>query len=104
MMMPWVVSIRMMVKRVMIDTSNFIDINYFYAFQKFRLSTNDLIPVSSSLMIFTSDFNLSLGTIILQVIFKCKCCFRTILAKFIMMDIPSTYNVIINQYTLNRLR
>lgn len=43
------------VKRVMIDTSSFANILYFDAFQKFRLSANNLSSMASSLTGFMGD-------------------------------------------------
>lgn len=38
------------VKRVMIDACNFVDIPYFDTFQKLGLLTNNLTPITSSLI------------------------------------------------------
>lgn len=68
-----IVSVRMInarVKRVMIDTCNFISIFYFDAFQKLKLSTNDINPMTSSLAGFSSDYISPLKIMNLYIIFR----------------------------------
>lgn len=84
------------VKMVMIDTSSFVDILYVDAFQKLELSTNDLTPVTYSLTGFIGDSISSLGTMNLYIIFRDDACSKIILAKFMMVYIPSVYNIVIN--------
>lgn len=98
----WMINAR--VKRVMIDTSGSTDILYFDAFQKFRLLTNGLTPMTSSLTRLTSDSILPLGTVNLYVTFECMAYSKIISSKFIVVDIPLAYNAIIGQPTLNKLR
>lgn len=60
--------------------------------------------MTSSLIVFTNDFISPLGTVNLHVTFGDKLCSKIILTKFMMIGILSTYNMIIDQPTLNRLR
>lgn len=48
-------------------------------------------------MRFTDDFISPLGTMNLYVTFKDKSCFKIILTKFVVVDIPPTYNAIIGK-------
>lgn len=52
--------------------------------------------MTCSLMWFTSDSILLCWIVNLHITFKYKNCSKIILAKFMMMDIPLTYNVIIS--------
>lgn len=83
------------VKRVMINTSNSVNIIYFDNFYKFRLSNNDITHITSSLMGFTDDSILPLGTMKQHITFGDKPYSKMILAKFMMVDIISAYNTII---------
>lgn len=93
-----IVSVRMInakVKRIMIDIDNSIDILYFDAFKKLELSTNYLTLITSLLMGFTSDSISSPRIMNLYVIFGDEACSKTLLAKFIVVNIFATYNMII---------
>lgn len=67
-----VVFVRMIntrVKRVMIDIGSFANILYLNTFKKFRLLANDLTPMTSLLMGFTSNSISPLRTISLYAMF-----------------------------------
>lgn len=53
---------------------------------------------------FTSNSISSLKTINLHITFGDKLCSKMILTKFMVVDIPSIYNVTIGRPILNRLR
>lgn len=76
--------------------SSYTDIIYFDAFQKLKFSINDLTTMTSSLMGFTSNFISLPGTVSLHVTFKDKLCSKMILARFMLVGIPSTYNAIMD--------
>ncbi|RZS20597.1 hypothetical protein BHM03_00053125 [Ensete ventricosum] len=88
----------------MIDIGSFTDILYLDTFQKLGFSVNNLTPMTSSLTGFTSDYISSLGTMILNVTFDDQPCNKTVMTKFLVVDIPLVYHMIIAQLTLNRLR
>lgn len=92
------------VKRVIIDTGNSIDILYFDTFQKLKLLTDNVTPMTSSLMRFTSDSISSCEIINMYVTIEDEPYSKTILAKFMVMDIPLEYNAIIGSPTLNILK
>lgn len=95
--------INALVKRVMIDIRSSTDILYFDAFQKLRVATNGLTLMSSFLTSFIDNFVLSLSTINLHVTFSVEPNFKMISTKFIVVNIPLVYNIIISHPTLNRL-
>lgn len=88
----------------MIDIDSFVDILYFNAFQKLRLSTYNLSPISFLLMGFTGDSICPLRTVSLHITFGEEPYFKTLTTKFIVVDILSTYNVIFGRPTLNQLK
>lgn len=88
----------------MIDTSSSIDILYFKVFQKLVLSTNNLTPITSSLMKFTNNSISPFGTMSLHIMFRDEPCSKMVISKFIVINILSTYNATIGETTLNILR
>lgn len=88
----------------MIDIGSSTNILYFDVFQKLRLTTNDLTPMISLLTGFTGDSIPHLGIMSLYVTFGGEPYLKIIKAKFMVVNIPSVYNVIIGQPTLNRLQ
>ena len=58
----------------------------------------------SSLIGFTDDSIFSLETMSLHVIFGDELYSKTIMTKFMVVGIPSMYNIIIGRSMLNRLR
>ncbi|RRT79131.1 hypothetical protein B296_00025919 [Ensete ventricosum] len=71
----------------MIDTGSSADILYFDAFQKLELSANDLTPMTSSLPRFTSDSISLLEIMSLHVTFGDEPCSKTMINKFMVVDI-----------------
>jgi hypothetical protein len=59
------------------------------------LGSNDLIPHKGSLIGFTGDTIIPKGYVDLKVSFGKKPSTKTIPARFIVVDYPSAYNVII---------
>lgn len=73
----------------MIDTGSFVDILYFNAFKKHRLSINNLTHMISSLTRFMGDFISLLGTMSLHIIFDEEPCSKIMMTKFMVVDIHS---------------
>lgn len=88
-------AINTQVKRVMTDMGSSVDVLYFNAFQKLGLSTNTITLITSSLMRFIGNSFSPLRSVNLHVTFRDKLCSNKILARLMVMDIPSVYNVII---------
>ncbi|XP_064963236.1 uncharacterized protein LOC135611524 [Musa acuminata AAA Group] len=83
------------VKRVMVDTGSFADVLYLDAFKKFSLTKEDLTPMASALTGFTGDSISPLGTTILLVTIGEEPRAKMIMTTFMIVDLPSTYNVIL---------
>lgn len=89
------------VKRVMFDTDSFIDMLYFDAFQKLKLMEKELSSMTSTLTGFIGDSICPLRTTNLHITFGDEPFTKTLMAKFMVVDVPSVYNVIIGHPTLN---
>ncbi|XP_064999878.1 uncharacterized protein LOC135633854 [Musa acuminata AAA Group] len=92
------------VKRVMVDTGSSADVLYLDAFKKLGLPTEDLIPMSSALMGFTGDSISPLGTTTLPATIGEEPRTKTIMTTFMVVNLPSAYNVILGRPTLNKLK
>ncbi|RRT76595.1 hypothetical protein B296_00004599 [Ensete ventricosum] len=92
------------VRRIMIDTGSSIDILYLDAFHKLGMTNRDLIPMTSTLIGFTGDVITLVGVATLPVTFDDEPRTKTFMVPFMMVDLPSAYNVIIGRPILNKLR
>ncbi|RWW09322.1 hypothetical protein GW17_00027184 [Ensete ventricosum] len=92
------------VRRIMIDTGSATDILYFDAFHKLEMTNQDLIPMTSTLIGFTGDVITPVDVATLPVTFGDEPRTKTLMVHFMVVDLPSTYNVIIWRPTLNKLR
>lgn len=72
--------------------------------KKLRLLANDLTPITYSLTGFTGNSISPLGIMSLHVTFDNEPCSKTMMTKFMVVNILPVYNTIIGQSTLNRLR
>ncbi|RWW45402.1 hypothetical protein BHE74_00048761 [Ensete ventricosum] len=92
------------VKQIMIDIGSAADILYFEAFQKLGLTDQDLTPLTSMLTGFTRDSIAPFRTMTLLLTIGEEPHTKTLMVIFMVVDLPSAYNAIIGQPTLNRLR
>nr|XP_018684361.1 PREDICTED: uncharacterized protein LOC108953349 [Musa acuminata subsp. malaccensis] len=92
------------VKRIMVDTGSLGDILYLDAFQKLRLSRDTLKPMSSALTGFTGESISPLGAVTLPLTLKEVPRMKTVMATFLVVDLPTAYNAILGCPTLNKLR
>ncbi|RZR81106.1 hypothetical protein BHM03_00007266 [Ensete ventricosum] len=92
------------VRCIMIDTRSSTDILYLDAFHKLRMTNRDLTPMTSTLTGFTGDAITPVGVVTLLVTFGGEPRTKTLMVHFMVVDLPSAYNVIIGQSTLNKLR
>ncbi|RRT66318.1 hypothetical protein B296_00024255 [Ensete ventricosum] len=93
-----------LVKRVMMDTGSSADILYKDAFKKLRLTTADLSPMSSTLTGFIRDSIAPLGTTVLLVTLGQEPQSKTLMVTFMVVGLPTAYNIILRRSTLNRLK
>ncbi|RZR92259.1 hypothetical protein BHM03_00020504 [Ensete ventricosum] len=88
----------------MIDTGSSADILYKDAFKKLRLTTADLSPMSSALTGFIRDSIAPLGTTVLLVTLGQEPQPKTLMVTFMVVGLPTAYNIILRRSTLNRLK
>nr|XP_009392512.1 PREDICTED: uncharacterized protein LOC103978443 [Musa acuminata subsp. malaccensis] len=102
-----VISIRIVnarVKRVMVDTESSTDVLYLDTFRRLGLTKEDLTPMASALTRFTRDSISPLGTTILPITIGEEPRAKTMITTFMVVDLPSAYNVILGRPMLNKLK
>ena len=89
-------------KRVLVDNGNSADIIYLLAFQQLKLDSKRLRPFESPLVSFSGDRVYPRGIVMLTVTVGTQPRQLTRQLDFLVVDYPSSYNVIIGRPTLNR--
>ena len=89
-------------KRILLDNGSSTDIIYFPTFQQLQLDEKRLRPFESPLVSFSGDRVYPKGIITLNVTVGTHSRQLTCQLDFLVVDCPSSYNVIIGRPTLNR--
>ena len=89
-------------KRILVDNGSSADIIYLPAFQQLRLDPKRLRPFESALVNFSGDRVYPRGIVTLTVTVGTQPRQLTRQLDFLVVDCPSSYNVIIGRPTLNR--
>nr|XP_023908350.1 uncharacterized protein LOC112020033 [Quercus suber] len=89
-------------KRVLVDNGSSADIIYFSAFQQLKLDPKRLRPFDSSLVSFSGDRVYPRGIVTLTVTVGTHPKQLTRQIDFLVVDCPSSYNVIIRRLALNK--
>ncbi|XP_050290249.1 uncharacterized protein LOC126728478 [Quercus robur] len=89
-------------KRILVDNGSFVDIIYFPAFQQLRLDPKRLRPFNSPLVSFSGDRVYPRGIVTLTVTAGTYPVQLTKQVDFLVVNCPSSYNVIIGRPTLNK--
>ena len=89
-------------KRILVDNGSSADIIYLLAFQQLRLDPKRLRPFESPLVSFSGDRVYPRGIVTLTVTVGTQPRQLTRQLDFLVVDCPSSYNVIIRRPTLNR--
>nr|XP_009387420.1 PREDICTED: uncharacterized protein LOC103974340 [Musa acuminata subsp. malaccensis] len=92
------------VRRIMVDIGSSADILYPDAFQKLVVSHDALKPMNSTLTGFTGESISPLGTITLPLTLGEVPRTKTVMATFLVVDLPTAYNAILGRPTLNKFR
>lgn len=88
----------------MVDTGSFADVLNFNDFKKLNLTEGDLASMASALIGFTGDSISSLGTTSLTITIGEEPRSKILMIIFMVVDLPSAYNVILGRPTLNKLK
>ena len=89
-------------KRILVDNSSSVDIIYLSAFQQLKLDPRRLRPFDSPLVSFSGDRVYPKGLVRLTVTVGTYPLQLTRQLDFLVVDCPSSYNVIIGRPTLNK--
>lgn len=92
------------IHRVLNDNKNSTDIIYLPVFQHMKLDKKRIRPFTSPLVSFTGDRIVPRGIVTLTVILGTYLAQVTTEIDFLIVDFPSTYNIILERPALNRLR
>ena len=89
-------------KRILVDNGSSVDINYLPTFQQLKVDPKRLHPFESSLVSFSGDRVYPKGIVTLTITVGTHLRQLTRQLDFLVVDCPSSYNMIIGKPTLNR--
>ena len=88
---------------MLIDNGSSVDIIYLLAFQQMKLDKKRIKPFTSHLVSFTGDRIVPMGIFTLTIIAGIYPTQVTKEIDFLIVDFPSTYNIIFGRPVLNKL-
>ena len=92
------------IHRVLIDNGSSTDIILASAFEKRGIGREKLEPVNAHLLGFSGEKVLPLGLVQLVLTLKYPPCQATTMIKFLIVDAPSAYNMLLGRPSLNAIR
>ncbi|KAJ1398071.1 Aspartic peptidase domain superfamily [Sesbania bispinosa] len=95
--------VRYKVQRVLVDQGSSTDVLSWNAIEKLQISHEWLLPFSGSLIGFAGNFVEVRGYVNLLTTFRDKGHEKVVWVKYLVINAPSSYNIIIGRATLNAL-
>ncbi|XP_042403954.1 uncharacterized protein LOC121993657 [Zingiber officinale] len=92
------------VARVFVDTGSSVNVMFRSAFEEMQIDTSELEPVATSLYDFTGNEVRPMGQIKLAISLGSEPLVRTRRSTFLVVDSPSSYNVILGRPALYEFR
>ncbi|XP_059658663.1 uncharacterized protein LOC132304989 [Cornus florida] len=92
------------IHRVLIDNGSFADLLFIDAFDKMCIGKERLRPTKSPLVGFSGENVFPLGVVTLSLTAGTSPKQITVMVDFLVVDCPSTYNIILGRITLNVMR
>jgi len=91
------------IKKVLIDQGSSVDILYWTTYQKLQLLTIAMVPYDEPIYGFSGEKVSARGYIDLHTVFRDGSQTKTIPIRFLVVDSPPSYNVLLNRPSLNTL-
>ena len=91
------------VKKVLVDQGSSVDILYWATYQKLQLSDTAMVPYDEPIYGFSSEQVSTRGYINLHTVFRDGTQTKTIPIHFLIIDAPTSYNVLLGRPSLNTL-
>jgi len=92
------------IKNVLIDQGTSVDILYWTIYQKLQLPTTALVPYDEPTYNFSGEKVSTRNYIDLHIVFRDVTQTKTISIRFVVVDAPTSCNVLLGQPCLNTLR
>jgi len=91
------------VKKVLVDQGSSVDILYWATYQKLQLLDTPMIPYDEPIYVFFGEQVSTRGYIDLHTVFREGTQTKTIPIRFLIVDAPTSYNILLGRPSLNTL-